>query len=341
MSDAPLLIATDEAGYGPKLGPLVIAASVWRLPKAQPVPPSDRPPSDPSSTALEALFAPLTVPFPLGDGPPVQVGDSKRLFKSRDPQGLRGLENVVHAALQWAGVPPVDALTGLLEVLCAEDHASLGRQPWFGPTFLADAFPLSDALRPLSPAALDPLLQHWQQTGLELVAISSRVIDAATFNAACQAGRNKAEILSEATIRAVVQLLDRYPACETAIYCDRHGGRRYYGGLLQHASPAALLEIEQETATCSTYRQRQGNRHWRWQFTVKGDRFPPVSFSSILAKYLRERMMGCFNAYWRQQQPQGFRPTAGYPQDAKRFLKAVEGTRQRLQIDLDQLCRQR
>ena len=26
-----LVIATDEAGYGPKLGPLVIAGTVWRF----------------------------------------------------------------------------------------------------------------------------------------------------------------------------------------------------------------------------------------------------------------------------------------------------------------------
>lgn len=28
----PCLIATDEAGYGPNLGPLVISASVWEVP---------------------------------------------------------------------------------------------------------------------------------------------------------------------------------------------------------------------------------------------------------------------------------------------------------------------
>ncbi len=341
MSDAPLLIATDEAGYGPKLGPLVITATAWRLPGSRESAAADGAPVEAPSPALEALFAPLGVPFPLGVGPAVQVSDSKQLFKSRDRHGLRGLESVVHAALQWASLPPVHSLTGLLAALSAEDGPSLGRQPWFGQTFLAEAFPLSDDLRALSTATLARLLQHWRQTGLELVDIASRVIDAATFNSACQAGRNKAEILSEATIGAVVRLLDRHPASQTAIYCDRHGGRRYYGGLLQHACPDALLQIEQETATCSRYRQQQGTSSWRWQFTVQGDRFAPVSFSSIIAKYLRERMMGCFNAYWRLQQPEGFRPTAGYPQDAHRFLAAIEASRERLQVDPLQLCRQR
>ncbi len=28
----PYLLGTDEAGYGPNLGPLVISASVWEVP---------------------------------------------------------------------------------------------------------------------------------------------------------------------------------------------------------------------------------------------------------------------------------------------------------------------
>ena len=32
------LIGTDEAGYGPNLGPLVISASVWHVPRINSLP---------------------------------------------------------------------------------------------------------------------------------------------------------------------------------------------------------------------------------------------------------------------------------------------------------------
>ena len=46
-----LLIATDEAGYGPKLGPLVIVATAWSIPG-----------DDLETEALTERFAPLRTP---------------------------------------------------------------------------------------------------------------------------------------------------------------------------------------------------------------------------------------------------------------------------------------
>jgi ribonuclease HII len=55
-------------------------------------------------------------------------------------------------------------------------------------------------------------------------------------------------------------------------------------------------------------------------FRVKADATSlPVALASMLAKFLREACMDCFNAWWRQRLP-ALRPTAGYPQDAVRFL---------------------
>ena len=49
----------------------------------------------------------------------------------------------------------------------------------------------------------------------------------------------------------------------------------------------------------------------------------PVALASMLAKYLREVSMACFNAYWQRRLP-SLRPTAGYYTDARRFLSEIE-----------------
>ena len=90
-----LLIATDEAGYGPKLGPLVIVATTWRLP--------DSMGQSPSQEELDDLFACVREPTSCGDDR-VVINDSKAVYQSRGKDGLRGLHAVVSAADDWVGL---------------------------------------------------------------------------------------------------------------------------------------------------------------------------------------------------------------------------------------------
>ena len=69
----------------------------------------------------------------------------------------------------------------------------------------------------------------------------------------------------------------------------------------------------------------------------------PVAFSSMVAKYLREKAMESFNDYFqslhRGESP--LKPTAGYPVDADRFLSAVEQTLRAEEIVTSDLVRSR
>ena len=58
----------------------------------------------------------------------------------------------------------------------------------------------------------------------------------------------------------------------------------------------------------------------------------------MLAKYLRERMMESFNAFWQSYFPE-IRPTAGYPMDAKRFRAEIESKAIELGLPLEQWWR--
>jgi hypothetical protein len=50
--------------------------------------------------------------------------------------------------------------------------------------------------------------------------------------------------------------------------------------------------------------------------------------------------MRLFNRGWRERAPE-VRATAGYPEDARRFLGAIEPVRQRLAVPMELLLRHR
>ena len=98
-----------------------------------------------------------------------------------------------------------------------------------------------------------------------------------------------------------------------------------------------------ESKRQSVYRIRHATTNAVIRFTVKGDSFTPVAMSSIIAKYLRERLMQSFNAYFGEQH-QGdaaLKPTAGYPVDADRYLDEIAPIVKRLRIQESDLVRQR
>ena len=65
-----------------------------------------------------------------------------------------------------------------------------------------------------------------------------------------------------------------------------------------------------------------------------------VALASMAAKYLRERLMEEFNRYWLAQVP-GLKPTAGYPNDAVRFMEAIRPAAQKLGMAEDAIWRRR
>jgi ribonuclease HII len=63
-----------------------------------------------------------------------------------------------------------------------------------------------------------------------------------------------------------------------------------------------------------------------------------TALASMFSKYIRELFVRLFNTYW-QEQIKDLKPTAGYPEDAKRFLSQIDQTKQRLGISDDILIR--
>jgi hypothetical protein len=303
----PYLIGTDEAGYAPNLGPLVISASVWWV---------DEPTNgDDLYQRLKRVVCRMSPAR--GAAKRLAIADSKVLYSPA--QGLRALERGVLAALALTARFPGDWLD-VWQLLDERSHALLSSLPWhvnynLGLPVAADA----DDLARLVPK----LRRGLERSGVRLVALRSRAVFPDEFNQSTCAFGNKAEALSKITLALVAEMLDRCAGEPVVIVCDKHGGRNCYGRLLQQQFPDTLIEVYGEGAAHSVYRWGRDLARIEAHFRAGGEDFMPAALASMASKYLRELAMRAFNDFWCARVP-GLARTAGYPRDARRFKAAIE-----------------
>jgi hypothetical protein len=347
------LLGTDEAGYGPNLGPLVVAASAWEAP-------ADLAPENLYDALAEVICRERTND---GDGR-LEIADSKQLYQAGG--SLAALERGVLALLALLS----------RKVTCWKDCwpclVSESPDHWSGCNGTARRFdesprPLVGALTALPwhdgydeplPIAIPVeelgLLAAQLADGLRarrvrLLNLAARVLMPRQFNDQVTAYGNKAEVLSLTTLSLARRLIEELPPGDVLVFCDKHGGRAYYAALLQHVFQAELIIVRQETDESGVYELRLGpvkrngddfQRTVTFQFLARGERMLPTALASMTAKYLRELAMRPFNAFWQQHVP-GLRPTAGYPTDSRRFLAEIRTTQRRLRIKKRDLWRER
>lgn len=317
-----LLIAVDEAGYGPKLGPLVVAATVWRAKDGK---------RSIAPENLAGVFAPIAAAISVrsdaGEVVPIRVDDSKRIFKSGDTlKTLHAIASVSHHACGRPETTIADRLT----TLAPDDVDSIAAAPWLSA--------MLDAHEPfLAESSVRTAVDQWGTSPFRLVGVRARVVTAGRFNAFCGSADpagNKADLLSETSLRLVDDCLKHWPPTSTdssvSIHFDRHGGRRYYAGVIQQTWTDPTPRIIIESARRSEYETSIGGRRANLSFTVGGDSFTPVALASLHAKWLREIAMASLNDYfgslWNsdpQTRIRPYAPTAGYPVDADRFLASI------------------
>jgi len=132
--------------------------------------------------------------------------------------------------------------------------------------------------------------------------------------------------------------LDSEGAARLAV-CDKQGGRDRYLPMLGASYPdAAVVRRGAEQRDHSEYTLRRSGRDAVIRFESKGERHLPVAAASMLAKYVRELSMELLNAFWARDVA-ALRATAGYPQDAKRFLADIEAARAARGIPREEMVR--
>ena len=329
-----LVVGIDEAGYGPRLGPLVVGAVACEGPGAD--------------GDLWDVLADGAARVGEDAGDRVVVGDSKQIH--RGGRGIGPLEEQVLAlvaavdgrapatvgaqfARVWGGAP---AIVGALLARVwagAPDGPAL---PWGG-----------DPDRSL-PRVADPdrvaargarLAAAAAAAGLRFPLLRARAVSEPEFNTAVGRTGNKAVTL----FQTVAPLLDAawdLPGASTRVaFLDKEGGRDRYLTLLGAAFPD--LRVRRRVAegpARSCYEVERRGIPWTVRVEVRGERHFPVAAASMLAKYVRELHMEGLNAFWAREVP-GLRPTAGYPADADRFLAAIDGARAALGIPREAVVR--
>lgn len=304
-----LYAGIDEAGYGPMLGPLCVGLTVFRVREWEPGRPApdlwDRLAPAVVRTAKEAARG------------GVPIGDSKRLKLSNQSATRHPLVHLERGVLATLAASHAE------HRCCSDDaelHGALGSSLGDSPWYAGEPVPLpcgNDAGMLRIDAA--QIAAAMARGGVELVSARVSVVDESRFNGLLAERRSKAAVVEAALedhLRGARALVREGESLR--IVADRQSGRTRYGGVLGRVFGEVVAE--EESARASRY--RVDGRHGVILHSEAEDAHLPVALASMAAKLVRELAMARFNRYWSARVAE-LKPTAGYVQDARRWLNDV------------------
>ena len=315
----------DEAGYGPKLGPLVVAGAAFSMSAA------------PEEGALWHVLqdAVTRKPGRRADGRLV-VDDSKAVYTPK--RGIRTLEEGVLGFLSCVGRQPGTA-GQLLEAVLHPASQMTDGAPWCE-GIVDVGVPLASNVSALASKAA-ALSETLTERGVQFRGARACVVLPGQFNRIVQRTRNKSLLLFQQCGLLLQHVWEMAAGQKAFVLVDRHGGRLHYRRLLRDAFPECSCDITREDRAGSIYRLWDGDRAMWVAFKEKADRLAlPVALASMTAKYVRELYMYAFNAHWCGRVV-GLKPTAGYALDARRFLSDIAAAIESDGVDLQTLVRGR
>lgn len=308
-----LIVGVDEAGYGPLLGPLLVAGSAFRVPDPEP---GDAPDVARAGDRIRRAFAGRS------RGPArLLVDDSKKVYGRR---GLDGLERPLLALLAAAGRAWPGHLDDLLVEVGVDPGARRDRS-WYSGT--PPRFPLRHEEEDLADEGR-ALRRRMEAEQVEFVGLAADAVPENRLNALFDDSGNKSDTLFDLSAAILERLAVSARPGETVVaVMDRQGGRKHYLPALMRRFPDGFPWALGESATSSRYRIDRGGRPFYVEFRVGGDaEAPQVGLASMLAKYLREVYMLLWNEWFATLCPD-VRPTAGYTQDGRRWLEESRAAR--------------
>jgi ribonuclease HII len=298
----------DEAGYGPMLGPLCVACCAFVLDEA-----------DPAAGApnLWSILGDAVCRSKSDRRKRIAVDDSKKLKgakTSRTAHPLKHLERAVLAFAAPEGDLPADdaALFDRLGVRVA-DH------PWYASR---TALPLGQSDEELRIASAR-LHRAMDSAAARCRLLRCKAIDAQAFNEGVERMGRKSNVNFGAAMRLADAVWRAWPHAHPRVIVDRQGGRTHYLRQLQMTWPEAQLRIVAESEEVSRYRlDREGSLLTITFRRESETHHLPVALASMAAKYVRELLMLRLNRFFTGHLPE-LKPTAGYVQDGRRYLRDI------------------
>ncbi len=296
----------DEAGYGPMFGPLCVASCAFIM--------RDYDPSM-GEPDLWSQLSKIICKTRKEAVPRIAVNDSKKLKSNAKHKALTHLERGVLAFLSSSAntFPENDSA-----FFKATDSINHDREWYEGKTPL----PIGNDVNVLK---IDTAMLRKQLKASNIMCpwMKCTSIDVCDYNEQTKFA-TKASLNFATAMKHVDGLLAMYGNDHPRIMVDRHGGRIQYRQELQLCWPEANIQILAEDQSISRYRLSLGAKRVTLTFASKSDeKHMPVALASMLAKFTRELHMIRFNRYFASQIPD-IKPTAGYVQDGRRFLKEIE-----------------
>ena len=307
----PFLIGTDEAGYGPNLGPLTVTGTLWEC-------------SEMGEDLYQSLANIVTNAGKRESANKLFVADSKKVYSSSS--SIAGLETGVLSLIRAVTGQFPNDWQELVDMVCPPSVAKqIPNQVWLAGQKLT--LPVKADVARVKDLS-DQFLAESAKANVRLMELQCVAVFPPEFNSQIEKLGNKATLLSTETLQIVRRLMDRADD-DLEIGCDKHGGRSKYAGLIQALLTNEFVSIGQESSGVSDYCFRELDRDVTIRFQAKGESFLPTALASMVSKYVREIFMMLWNDFWQIRIPD-IKPTKGYPVDAKRFKADIE----RLQIEM-------
>ena len=318
-------IGTDEAGYGPNLGPLVVTGTLWK--------------TQACDDDLYQLLAPCVADQPPGrnnpDAQSIAIADSKVVYRSKS---IRHLEKSVLTTLSLVSGTVPRTLRELTRLVKRDVADSFFEEIFWLANGAKEKveLPIECSVDDIASAA-DHFLTQCESSDVSLLAIDTEIVLPEDFNDSIASQGNKANVLSGRTMEVVQRLLSQCDG-DVLVDCDKHGGRSRYQHLIEQYLTDSPVEIAKESAGQSAYHWSDDGLEAQIRFTARGEGELAVALASMVSKYVREVYMRAWNGYWIGHQAD-LKPTKGYPEDAKRFRIDIEQTQKRLGIRHEQFWR--
>lgn len=316
----PIIAGIDEAGYGPTLGPLVVTSTIFNIPGS-------------AKNNIWELLKEVTSDKICKSNDKIIVTDSKKVYSSSS--GLQRLETTTLSFI-YSLKGKIDSFKNLLISISKTNEENLDIYPWYAKK---DIFmPVTSGYNDISNY-VKKLSEEMKKRDVELIDITTVPITSYYFNEKVNKLGNKSVLLFNTCAKLILNIWNRFGEMSPTLFIDKHGGRNRYMHLLLPIFDNCFIRIHKEGNIESVYEVIGDNKNMMISF-IQGSETKhfPIALSSMCSKYIRELFIRLFNSYWQEKVP-GIRPTAGYYQDAVRFLTQIAEAKCKLGISDDLMVR--